>query len=220
MCFYRVCTSVNRVSYWAHVAVGSCDPACRIGRLAFSRKAVCAGGVAIVSWTVPGVVASPPSRVGQRLGCWSCSGDGVVSGWDAEALFVRKHVPAAANKKSAPASHKEAEEDDSGDADEQDDERVEDTTIRIAESQADRFKVGADTFEGYVSEGFWRLRRDARFFAADRSSSFPRAVAGGEAVIFIGHLEHGCLSFWILKSLRRQARFLRLQAPVTRMAQM
>ena len=36
-------------------------------------------------------------------------------------------------------------------------------------------------------------------FCSGSQFSFPRAVAGGEAVIFIGFLEHGRLSFWVLK---------------------
>ena len=43
--------------------------------------------------------------------------------------------------------------------------------------------------------------------------------AGGEAVIFIRLGEHVCFGFGVLKSLRCQTRFLRLQAPVIRMDQ-
>ena len=62
--------------------------------------------------------------------------------------------------------------------------------------------------------------RRASLAALSRSEpGVPLSIAGGEAVIFIRLGEHACFGFGVLKPLRRQARLLRLQAPVIRMDQ-
>ena len=70
--------------------------------------------------------------------------------------------------------------------------------------------------------GRWRRveARRASLAALSRSEpGVPLSIAGGEAVIFIRLGEHVCFGFGVLKPLRRQTRFLRLQAPVIRMDQ-
>jgi hypothetical protein len=68
-------------------------------------------------------------------------------------------------------------------------------------------------------EGFLKNIKIGRTLPSSGQPGFPLSVAGGAPVIFIRLGEQVCPGRRVLNPLRRQACFLRLQAPVIGMAQ-
>jgi hypothetical protein len=68
-------------------------------------------------------------------------------------------------------------------------------------------------------EGFLKNIKIGRTLPSSRQPGFPLSVASGAPIIFIRLGEQVCPGLEVVSPLRRQACFLRLQAPVIGMAQ-